>query len=228
MTPAILVVEANALVRRALRSAIGGQGYRVFEAATVAEGITAFLARSPLAILLALELPDGDGLDLVTRVRESSEVPILVLSERTEEREPVRALDGGANDYLTKPFREAELLARLRAALRTARQGSSQGGALTQGALRILPLDRRVLLHGREISLTPTEFDLLRVLAREAGHVVPHAQLLRAVWGPECREDIQYLRVFVGHLRRKLEVHPAQPRLILTIPGVGYRLRTAD
>jgi len=228
MTPSVLVVEDEVAMRRVLRAALGGQGYRVWEAGGVAEGMSAFAARSPQAVLLDLGLPDGEGFELVERIRETSEVPIVVISARSEEREQVRALDGGANDYVTKPFREAELLARLRAALRSAARASRYAATLTIGGLRVQCFERRVFLNEVEIQLTPTEFSLLQVLARDAGRVITHRQLLRQVWGASYVDDVQYLRVFMKQLRQKLEQDPSHPRLLVTTPGVGYRLRPPD
>jgi two-component system KDP operon response regulator KdpE len=225
MIPSVLVIEDEVPMRRVLRSALGGQGYRVWEADGVAEGLNAFAARSPQAVLLDLGLPDGEGFEVVRRIRETSEVPIVVISARGDERDQVRALDGGANDYVTKPFREAELLARLRAALRSAARASRYASTLTIGALRILCFERRVFLNDTEITLTPTEFSLLQVLARDAGRVITHRQLLRQVWGPEYLDDVQYLRVFMKQLRQKLEADSTQPRMLVTTPGVGYQLK---
>ncbi len=228
MIPAVLVIEDELPMRRVLRSALGGQGYRVWEAGTIEEGLAAFAARSPQVVLLDLGLPDGEGFEVVERIRDTSAVPIVVISARGDERDQVRALDGGANDYVTKPFREAELLARLRAALRGAVRISRHAETLTIGALRIHCYERRVFMDDREVELTPTEYNLLHALAREAGRVITHRQLLRQVWGPEFVEDVQYLRVFMKQLRHKLEPNPAKPLLLVTTPGVGYRLRSPD
>jgi len=228
MIPAVLVIEDELPMRRVLRSALGGQGYRVWEAGGVEEGLLAFASRSPQAVLLDLGLPDGEGLEVVTRIREVSEVPIVVISARGEEREQVRALDGGANDYVTKPFREAELLARLRASLRSAQRASRHAETLTIGPLRVQCFERRVFLDEVEVKLTPTEFSLLQVMARDAGRVITHRQLLRQVWGASCVDDVQYLRVFMKQLRHKLERDPTKPQLLVTTPGVGYRLRPPD
>jgi two-component system KDP operon response regulator KdpE len=228
MTPTVLVIEDQAPMRRVLRSALGGQGYRVSEAGGVAEGLKAFAASPPQAVLLDLGLPDGEGFEIVERIRETSEVPIVVISARGDERDQVRALDGGANDYVTKPFREAELLARLRAALRSAARASRYAATLTVAGLRIQCFERRVFLKDVEIALTPKEFGLLQVLARDAGRVITHRQLLRQVWGPEYVDEVEYLRVFMKQLRQKLEQDPTRPRLLLTTPGVGYRLKPSD
>jgi two-component system KDP operon response regulator KdpE len=229
MTPAILVIEDELPMRRVLRTALGGEGYYVWEAGTKSEGISTFAKRAPQAILLDLGLPDGDGLDVVSTVRELSEVPIVVISARGDERMQVLALDGGANDYVTKPFREAELLARLRAALRSAAAHSAPHEERLQiGPLRILPVERRVYVNGNEVALTPTEFSLLHVMARQAGRVVTHRQLLREVWGAAYVDDTQYLRVFMRQLRQKLEPNPNKPQLLVTTPGIGYRLRAPN
>jgi two-component system KDP operon response regulator KdpE len=228
MIPAVLVIEDELPMRRVLRSALGGQGYRVWEAGTVEEGLSAFAARSPQVVLLDLGLPDGDGFEVVERIRDTSAVPIVVISARGDERDQVRALDGGANDYVTKPFREAELFARLRAALRGAVRASRHAETLTIGPLRIHCYERRVYMDETEVELTPTEYNLLHALAREAGRVITHRQLLRQVWGAEFVEDVQYLRVFMKQLRHKLEPNPAKPQLLVTTPGVGYRLRPPD
>ncbi len=227
MSAAILVIEDDAPMRRVLRTALSGQGYRVWEAETAHDGLSTFAARSPQVILLDLGLPDAEGFDVVSKVRETSEVPIVVISSRGEERDQVRALDGGANDYVTKPFREAELLARVRAVLRSAGR-SAVDEAIRVGPLRIDRRDRRVFLGEAEIALTPTEFSLLLVMAREAGRVVTHRQLLKEVWGEAYVEDVQYLRVYMKQLRRKLERDPSEPQLLVTTPGVGYRLKSPD
>jgi two-component system KDP operon response regulator KdpE len=228
MIPAVLVIEDELSMRRVLRSALGGQGYRVWEAGTIEEGLSAFAARSPQVVLLDLGLPDGEGFEVVERIRDTSAVPIVVISARGDERDQVRALDGGANDYVTKPFREAELFARLRAALRGAARVSRHAETLTIGPLRIHCYERRVFMEEAEVELTPTEYNLLHALGREAGRVITHRQLLRQVWGPEFMEDVQYLRVFMKQLRHKLEPNPAKPQLLVTTPGVGYRLRLPD
>lgn len=227
MTAAVLIIEDERPMRRVLGTALSGQGYHVWQAETKAEGISTFVRRAPQAILLDLGLPDGDGLEVVQAVRERSQVPILVISARGEEREQVRALDSGANDYVTKPFREAELFARLRAVLRVAAKHPPDH-ELEVGPLRISQIERKVHLYDEEIVLTPTEFDLLNMMACRVGRVVTHRQLLRKVWGTEHVDDVQYLRAFMRQLRRKLENDPSKPKLVLTTPGVGYRLEVPD
>lgn len=228
MTPAILIVEDDLPMRRVLHSALGGQSYRVWEAGGVQEGLSLFEQHAPGAVLLDLGLPDGEGFELLERIRETSETPIVVISARGEERDQVRALDSGANDYVTKPFREGELLARLRAALRSAARASRSAECIVVGELRLQCFERRAFLNDAEVELTPTEFSLLQVLARDAGRVMTHRQLLRQVWGPAYTEDVQYLRVFMKQLRTKLERDPGKPKLLVTTPGVGYRLKPPD
>lgn len=229
MNPAVLVIEDEPSMRRVLRTALGGQGYHVWEAGSKSEGLATFARRGPQAVLLDLGLPDGEGMDVIEAVRQRSEAPILIISARGEEREQVRALDSGANDYITKPFREAELLARLRAALRVATALTTpRDERLEIGPLRIHTAQRKVYLNDEEVSLTPTEFTLLLVMARRAGRVVTHRQLLRDTWGAAYVEDLQYLRVYMRQLRQKLEQNPASPQLLLTTPGVGYRLNPPE
>jgi two-component system KDP operon response regulator KdpE len=201
----------------------------VWEAGSKSEGIATFARRGPQAVLLDLGLPDGEGVDVIEAVRQRSHAPILIISARGEERDQVRALDSGANDYVTKPFREAELLARLRAALRVVTALSTpRDEHMEIGPLRIHTANRKVYVKDQEVTLTPTEFTLLHVLARQAGRVVTHRQLLRDVWGADYTEDLQYLRVFMRQLRQKLEQNPASPQLLLTTPGVGYRLNPPE
>lgn len=229
MTPSILIIEDEVPMRRVLRTALSGQGYYVWEAGSKSEGLSTFTRRAPQAILLDLGLPDGDGLEVVEAVRQRSEIPIVVISARGSERDQVQALDSGANDYVTKPFREAELLARLRAALRGAMAYTAPFEArVAIGALRIYPIERRVYVNDKEVQLTPTEFSLLQVMSRQPGKVVTHRHLLREVWGDSHTESTQYLRVYMRQLRQKLERDPNRPRLLITTPGVGYRLVATD
>lgn len=225
--PKVLIVDDEAQIRRLLRLVLEAEGYRVSEASTGGEGLIAAAQRPPDVVLLDLGLPDLDGAEVLRRLREWSSVPVVVLSVRDREETKVAALDAGADDYVTKPFATSELLARLRAARRRA------SGAVEESVLVVgngeLELDfgaRRVRVRGAEVRLTPTEYQLLRVLARHAGRVVTHRQLLSEVWGPNVarQEPTQYLRVYVGHLREKLETDPSQPRWLLTEPGIGYRL----
>jgi two-component system KDP operon response regulator KdpE len=222
--PLVLVVEDDAQVRRFLRAALTSHGFRLVEAETVREGEQLATSHNPDLLLLDLGLPDGDGIDLARRVREWSRAPIIVLSARGREEDKVNALDAGADDYLTKPFGVNELLARLRVALRHARATPAAEPVLEAGPLRIDLARREVAVEGREIRLTPTEFKLLALLARHAGKVLTHRQILREVWGPNATEA-HWVRVHMAELRKKVEPDPARPRLLVTEPGVGYRLR---
>jgi two-component system KDP operon response regulator KdpE len=216
-------------MRRFLRAALTGHGFRLVESATGADGLTQAATRAPDVILLDLGLPDIDGLEVTKRLREWSKVPIVVVSARGQERDKVDALDAGADDYLTKPFGVAELLARLRVALRHRDQtGGAADPVFVAGDLRIDFGRRQVLVKGQEIHLTPTEYRMLTLLARHAGKLITHRQLLLEVWGPGNTEQTQYLRVYMGQLRRKIEPDPARPQYLLTEPGVGYRLRVAE
>jgi two-component system KDP operon response regulator KdpE len=228
MMPAILIIDGDLTTRRALRSALGTEGYRTWEASNARDALLAFAARAPQAVLLDLNLPDGEGLEVLARIRDRSDVPVLAMSGDVAGSDQVEALDSGANDYILKPFREAELLARLRAALRVATRRQRREEVLTIGRLRLETRNARVFLRDREILLTPTEFRLLEVLARDAGRVVTHRRLLSSVWGAEYVADVQYLRVFMRRLRCKLETDPDAPELLVTAPRVGYRLRTSD
>jgi len=225
--PRILLIEDEPQVRRYLRTSLPSHGYRVLEAATGEEGLRLASVEVPDLVLLDLGLPDMDGLEVARRLREWSEVPIVVLSARGQEWQKVEALDAGADDYLTKPFGFAELLARIRAALRRAArlQSGQPEPVFESGPLRVDLAARQVFLGGREIHLTPIEFNLLATLAKHAGKVVTQKQLLEAVWGPRRGAQAHYLRVYMAHLRRKLEPDLARPRLFMTEAGVGYRLR---
>ena len=219
-----MVVEDDPEVRGLLALALQGQGFDVKDTGSGGEALRLIQARTPDAAILDLGLPDMDGLELIARIRAEHELPILVLSARTDEQAQVRALDGGANDFIMKPFRERELLARVRVALRRPLPFSPSEGSITLGDLRIEASSRRVFLGNAEVKLTRTEFELLDTLARKAEHVVTHGQLLRAVWGEGHVNEIHYLRVYVKLLRQKLEVEPTKPKRLLTALGVGYRL----
>jgi len=222
--PLVLVVEDELSVRRFLRAALESHGYRMLEASTVNEAELLAPSHNPELYLLDLGLPDGDGIDLARRLREWTRAPIIVLSARGREEDKVDALDAGADDYLTKPFGVNELLARLRVALRHAGAGANQDPVFEVGPLRVDLARREVRVGGREVKLTPTEFRLLALLARHAGKVLTHRQILREVWGPAATE-VHYVRVHMAELRKKIEAEPARPRLLVTEPGVGYRLR---
>ena len=227
MTEAIrvLVVDDEPQIRKLLRVSLGAESLHVIEAANAEAGLIALKQDKPDVIILDLGLPDADGLDLIPRIREISSVPVIVLSVRDDEGGKVRALDAGADDYLTKPFGIAELLARIRAALRHRLQASGSQPVVETGALRIDLTLRRVTLDGIELRLSRKEYAILAVLARHAGRVITQPQLLREVWGKVHEEDTQYLRVYIGQLRHKLGDDAAAPRYVITEPGVGYRLK---
>jgi two-component system KDP operon response regulator KdpE len=220
----VLVVEDDDQVRRFLRAALAAHDFRLVEAGTMREAEQLATSHNPDVYLLDLGLPDGDGVDLARRLREWTRAPIIVLSARGREEDKVNALDAGADDYLTKPFGVNELLARLRVALRHAQATPAGDPILEAGALRVDLARREVTVEGREIRLTPTEFKLLALLARHAGKVLTHRQILKEVWGPNATEA-HWVRVHMAELRKKVEPDPARPRLLVTEPGVGYRLR---
>ena len=223
--PLVLLIDDEPQMRRFLRAALLGNGYRIEEAASGEDGIRQAAMRSPDLVLLDLGLPDIDGLEVTQRLREWSQVPILVISARGREDDKVAALDAGADDYVTKPFGVLELLARLRACLRrTARTANGEASRVHAGPLEIDFEKRSVSVDGAAVHLTPIEYRLLTELARNAGRVLTHSHLLRQVWGPGYAGQSHYLRVYMAQLRRKIEPEPARPQLLLTEPGVGYRL----
>jgi two-component system, OmpR family, KDP operon response regulator KdpE len=227
LEPLVLLVEDEPQMRRFLRAALTGHGYRLVEAETASAGLTEAATRNPAVILLDLGLPDLDGLEFSRRLREWSRTPIIVISARGQEKDKVAALDHGADDYLTKPFGVEELLARIRVAERhqQARAAGAEEPVFTVGPVRVDFARRQVFAEEREIHVTPTEWRLLATLVRYAGKVVTHRQLLKEAWGPAYVTQTQYLRVYMGQLRHKLEPDPARPRYLVTEPGVGYRLR---
>jgi len=226
LEPAIVLIEDEPQIRRFLRATLTGQGYRLFEATTGADGLVEVGSRQPDVVIVDLGLPDMDGLEVIRRLREWTAVPIIVLSARGQERDKVAALDAGADDYVSKPFGAGELLARIRVALRHAAGAAHEADEATfkLGDLEVHLLRRQVFVGGREVHLTPIEYKLLTTLVRHAGKVVTHQQLLREVWGPMHTDQAHYVRVYMAHLRHKLEAEPARPRYLLTEPGVGYRL----
>ncbi len=225
MKASILMIEDDAQIRRFLRATLAAEGYAFHEALTAEDGIVQAVARRPDLILLDLGLPDFDGLDVIRRVRESSQTPIVILSARGQEQDKVAALDLGADDYVAKPFAVGELLARIRAALRRASTMSPDGGAIFRfGSVEVDLEKRLVKLEGNEVHLTPNEYKLLQVFIRYPGKVLTQRQLLNEVWGPNNTDQAQYLRVYMAQLRRKLERDPARPKHLHTEPGVGYRL----
>jgi len=219
-----LVIDDEAAILRFLKPALEANNYEMSSAGTVAEGIKRIASDVPDIVLLDLGLPDGDGKDVIKRAREWSDVPIIVLSARERETEKIEALDLGADDYINKPFNIGELLARMRTALRHRMQRKAEIPLLRVGNLEVDAVRHRATRGGAELKLTPKEFELLSFLARHAGRVVTHKQILTAVWGPAHTEDTQYLRVYIGQLRQKIEERPDDPRIILTEPGIGYRI----
>lgn len=222
MNPAALVIDDELQIRRLLRIALESSGYAVHEAENGQQGLSEVAFRRPDVILLDLGLPDMDGVEVLKRLREWSETPVIVLSVRDTEEQKVLALDAGADDYLTKPFSTVELLARLRAAQRRARPAEEET-AFTIGKLHVDLAARVVTLGGKEVKLSATEYALLRLFVRHAGRVLTHRQILREVWGPKSEEHRQYLRVYITHLRQKIEQDSANPKFIRTEPGIGYR-----
>jgi two-component system KDP operon response regulator KdpE len=222
-TQSVLIIDDEVQIRRLLRVTLEANGYRVLEAASGPDGLAEAAQRNPGVIILDLGLPGMDGLTVLKRLREWSRAPVLVLSVQEGEADKVSALDNGADDYMTKPFSTAELLARLRVVQRHA-QPEADNAVFHSGDLEMDLAARKVLVRGQEIKVTPTEYSFLRLLARNAGKVVTHRQILKEVWGPAYGEQTHYLRVYVAHLRDKIEADPARPELLLTEPGVGYRL----
>ncbi len=223
--PRILVIDDEPQIHRFLSPALDAAGYEPKRADSGQEGLRGIALWSPDAVVLDLGLPDMDGKEVLVRAREFYTGPIIILSARDREAEKIEALDLGANDYVEKPFGVGELLARVRASLRQAADPAARKGPVAAGDV-VIDLDRRLVTrNGEPVRLTPKEYDLLGHLARHAGKLVGHADLLTAVWGAAHAADTQYLRVVIGQLRHKLEADPAQPRLIVTEPGVGYRLQ---
>jgi two-component system KDP operon response regulator KdpE len=223
MAPSIVVIDDEVQLRRLLRVSLEANGYKVYEAASGQQGLEEVAARHPDLVVLDLGLPDMDGMEVVTRLREWSSVPIIILSVREGEQEKVAALRGGADDYLTKPFSTAELLARLQVAQRHA-QPTPEETVFTSGPLTVDLASRRVRVNGKPVKLSRTEYALLRLFVRNAGKVLTHPQIMESVWGPGHRDKTHYLHVYMTHLREKIERTPAKPELLITEPRVGYRL----
>jgi two-component system KDP operon response regulator KdpE len=227
--PHILVIDDEPQILRALRTILTAHKYRVTVAQTGEEGLALAAAEQPDIIILDLGLPDIDGITVCARLREWTEIPIIILSVRNDEGDKVKALDKGADDYLTKPFGIEELLARIRVALRhLAKSQGEHETVIASGPLEIDLARHIVTLEGAEVKLTATEFKLLAYLASHTGKVLTHQNILNNVWGPEYLDNVEYLRVFIGQLRKKLEADPKQPRYLLSEPGVGYRFVTED
>jgi two-component system KDP operon response regulator KdpE len=224
--PKILLIADEQEIRRFLRVSLESHGYRLIESATGNDGVMQAATQQPDLMILDLGLPDIDGMEVIRQVRAWSPLPIVILSARGQEHEKVEALDAGADDYLTKPFSVVELLARLRVALRHTAQSGGESGepVFTLESLRVDLARRQVFVDEAEVHLTPIEYRLLTTMIKHAGKVVTHRQLLKEVWGPDSVFETHYLRVYMAQLRRKLESDPTRPRLLLTEPGVGYRL----
>lgn len=227
--PEVLVIEDEVPIRRFLRTALTNHGYQLVEAGTAQEGLARATLKLPDLIILDLGLPDRDGQDVIRELRGWTSLPILILSARGQESDKVKALDGGADDYLTKPFGVSELLARLRVLLRhTTTVGEKQDALFTSGDLKVDLIKRQVWVGADEVHLTPIEYKLLTTLVKYAGKVITHGQLLKEVWGPAYAGESQYLRVYMTQLRHKLEADPARPRYLTTEIGVGYRLKVDE
>jgi two-component system KDP operon response regulator KdpE len=223
----VLVIDDEVQIRRLLRVTLEGHDFQVCEAATGRDGLIEAAQYRPDVVVLDLGLPDMDGVAVLQRLREWSKVPVVVLSVRDREQDKITALDHGADDYVTKPFSTGELLARVRVALRHAQPGEALV-VFRNGDLQVDLSSRVVTLKGKDVKLTATEYSLLRLFVQHAGKVLTHQQILREVWGPTYIEQTHYLRVYMGHLREKLESDPAQPEMFITEPGVGYRLLTSE
>jgi two-component system, OmpR family, KDP operon response regulator KdpE len=225
--PLVLVVDDEVQMRRLLRITLEANGFRITDCATGRDAIAFAATERPDVVILDLGLPDMDGLDVLRRIREWSSVPVIVLTVRDDESEKISLLDGGADDYLTKPFGAGELLARIRTALRHA-TAPGDVPVFRSGPLAVDPSRRTVTLDGNPVRLTVTEYRLLALFVRNAGKVLTHRQIMKDVWGPHLIDETQYLRVYMAQLRRKLGDDPASPRFFQTEPGVGYRLLTGD
>lgn len=224
--PKVLIVDDEPQIRRFLRASLQSHDYTVLEAENGKEAVKACTVQKPDLLILDLGLPDMDGQDVIKLVREWSTIPIIVLSIRSDDADKIEALDRGANDYVTKPFSMGELLARMRAALRQGRSESGDGEAVVTAGDISIDLGKRLITRGgTPVKLSRKEYDLLKILATHPGKVITHQQLLQEVWGPAYVEETQYLRVYMGQLRQKLERDPAAPQWLITEPGVGYRLQ---
>ncbi len=225
--PVIIVIEDDPSIRRFLRTSLSTHNFNVFEADTAKQGIIEVGVRKPDLLILDLGLPDMDGVEVIKAIRTWSTVPIIILSARSSEQQKIEALDVGADDYLTKPFGFGELLARIRVALRHAMrpQEQTQNDVFMTGNLKVDLGHRLVSVDDQEIHLTPIQYRLLVVLVKNAGKVLTHQQILNEVWGPSFKENAHYLRIYMSQLRQKLEADPAQPKLLVTESGVGYRLK---
>lgn len=221
----VLVVDDEPQIMRFLRPTLGANDFEVLEAKNGTEAIKLAASIAPDLIILDLGLPDMDGKDVIKALREWSQLPIIVLSARDREAEKIEALDLGADDFINKPFGVGELMARIRAALRHKLQQAGEPPVFRSYGLSVDLVRRLVQMNGQDVHLTPKEYELLRLLVQHAGKVLTHKQIMQAVWGPAHTEDTQYLRVYIGQLRQKIEINPDEPKLILNEPGIGYRLK---
>ena len=219
----VLVIDDEIQIRRLLRLTLEANGYKVQEAVNGQDGLVEAATRHPDIVVLDLGLPDIDGVEVLKRLREWSQVPVVVLSVRDRDEDKVEALDQGADDYVCKPFSTPELLVRLRVALRHA-QSSDEESVFQSGDLSVDLVNRRVTVKGQEVRLTATEYNLVRLLARHAGKVLTHHHILKEVWGPNAGDQMHYLRVYIARVREKIEATPSRPTLLITEPGIGYRL----
>ena len=223
----LLIVEDDLQTRRFLKSSLSHKGWRIIEADNGKSGLAMIKNENPDLVILDIGLPDMDGISVTKRLRQISDLPVLVLSARSEEQNKIMALDAGADDYLTKPFGTGELQARIKALLRRSNRANPNNEIFETGQLKVDLAQRKVFISDNEVRITPIEFRLLSILVRQAGLVVTHRQILMEVWGAEHIRDQHYLRVYMGQLRHKLEINPARPRYLMTEVGVGYPLGTA-
>lgn len=219
----VLIIDDEPQIRKLLKVSLGAYGYTLDEAANGQDGVNRAAIFKPDLIIVDLGLPDMDGKSVIRQIREWSHSPVIILTARDQEQEKIEALDAGADDYVTKPFGMGELMARMRVCLRRSATAESEP-IITCGGLTVDLVLRRVTIDGREVKLTPTEYEIIKIMAQHAGRVLTHKQLLKAVWGNSYNEDTHYIRVYIGQLRRKIEADPAQPHYIITESGVGYRL----
>lgn len=227
MKKSALIIDDERQIRRLLRVALEAESYVVYEADSGETGLSEIVFRRPDVVILDIGLPDLNGIEVLERLREWSEIPVLILSVQNDEAQKVRALDAGADDYVTKPFSAAELMARLRVAQRRAKP-LDEVRTFSFGKLAIDLVTRMVTLEGQKIPLSATEYSLLTLFVRHSGRILTHRQILREIWGPKSEEHRQYLRVYVTHLRQKIEAEPKNPKLIITEPGIGYRFHSEE
>lgn len=224
----IIIIDDEPQIRRLLKMSLQAESYKIYEAANGKEGLMLAASVHPDLVIVDLGLPDMDGKEVVKKLRDWSSVPVIILTAREQEQEKIAALDLGADDYVTKPFGMGELLARLRVCLRRSNSGTEEKQELICGGIVMQLPQHMVTVDGREVKLTPTEYDLLKVMMKYAGRVLTHKQLLKAVWGSEYDEDLHYIRIYMRQLRRKIEADPARPRYLITETGIGYRLNNGE